>query len=105
FSSDREAVVGYVSTSSVWVVAGSPVCSDGEILSVSTEFEAAAKKRNKRVCYFGAGEKLASCLRAQNGYASVIVGGVPSWQTSKWADTIEGHASMRAQLKRARNKC
>lgn len=53
FSPTCEAVVGFVRAHNTLVVAGAPVCAGERLAEVATEFEQAARRDGKRVCYWG----------------------------------------------------
>lgn len=101
FSADGSAVAGYVDSHGVRVVAGAPICADDRLREVARAFEADAADRN--VCYFCAGTRLLAAIGGED-HRSVIVGAQPSWDPVCWPEMVGGHASLRAQLNRARNK-
>jgi phosphatidylglycerol lysyltransferase len=106
FSRDGDAVVGYVRRSGVRVVAGAPVCAPERLRDVVVEFAESARDARDRVCYFGAGERLESTIRAFGARAcgTVGLGAQPSWDPRGWPAIVARRASLRAQLHRARNK-
>ncbi len=104
FSSRDDAVVGYVRRSGVRVVAGAPVCAPEQLRDVVAEFASHAGAAGDRVCYFGAGERLEAAMRAAGTCGTVSLGAQPSWDPRNWARIVGTHASLRAQLHRARNK-
>jgi phosphatidylglycerol lysyltransferase len=104
FSTEGGAVVGYVKWRDVWIVAGAPVCAEECLADVIESFARSARNRGKRVCYFGAAERLSYLLEGNADYSSVVLGAQPVWNPQRWALIIENHASLRAQLNRARNK-
>lgn len=104
FSRAGDAVVGYVPYRRVWVVAGAPVCDEARLEEVIAEFEIAATRRGRRVCYFGAAGRVKTVLDGNSAYSSVVLGAQPVWHPADWASFIDGQASLRAQLNRARNK-
>jgi phosphatidylglycerol lysyltransferase len=104
FSAEGDAVVGYVAWRNVWVVAGAPVCAVERLADVVESFERAAARHRKRVCYFGAAGRIKSLFDGNPEYSSVVLGAQPVWKPAEWAGVIESHASLRAQLNRARNK-
>ncbi|MCB1056752.1 MAG: DUF2156 domain-containing protein [Acidobacteria bacterium] len=103
-SDDGDAVVGFVTAHGHRVVAGAPVCADDRLHEVVAEFEADTARRRLRTCYFGAGERLARALAARGPYDRLYLGAQPCWDPRNWPAIIEGKASLRAQLLRARNK-
>jgi phosphatidylglycerol lysyltransferase len=104
FSARGDAVVGFVARHGVRVVAGAPVCSNARLAEVVTEWERHAAEAGDRVCYFGAAGRIKSLLDGAPGYASVVLGAQPVWKPALWPGIIAHHASLRAQLHRARNK-
>jgi phosphatidylglycerol lysyltransferase len=104
FSSICEAVVGFVRGRNTLVVAGAPVCARERLADVATEFEQAARRDGKRVCYFGAEARLESLYRGATTHSMVLLGAQPIWRPLNWLKIISHRASLRAQLNRARNK-
>jgi phosphatidylglycerol lysyltransferase len=104
FSLRGDAVVGYVQRGHTRVVAGAPVCAPDRLRAVVTEFEAQSTAEQMHVCYFGAEERLEGVLRDSATHAMVLLGAQPSWNPASWGAIIQGKASLRAQLNRARNK-
>ncbi len=104
FSSDFEAVVGFVRAHNTLVVAGAPVCARERLADVAMEFEQAARSQRKRVCYFGAEGRLESVYRGASTHSMVLLGAQPAWLPRNWREIISRHASLRAQFNRARNK-
>ena len=104
FSERGDAVIGYVRSAHVLVVAGAPVCSLERIAHVAGEFESFARAAGDKVCYFGAGERLESVYRGDGAHSIVGLGAQPSWDPVDWPAIVARKASIRAQLNRARNK-
>lgn len=104
FSRGGDALVGYVTYHRVNVVAGAPVCADERLGPVHDEFEAATAAAGRRVCYFGAGHRLERTLRGDPDRSLVLLGAQPVWDPAHFGPTVRSHASLRAQLNRARNK-
>jgi len=104
FPPDGEAVVGFVRHGRTRVVAGAPVCASHRLADVAAAFEADAARRGEDVCYFAAEARLQTTPRVGGRYARVLLGAQPVWRPEGLLATIEGHASLRAQLHRARNK-
>lgn len=104
FSSICEAVVGFVRAHNTLVVAGAPVCAHARLADVATEFEQAAWRDGKRVCYFGAEARLEALYRGATTHSMVLLGAQPIWRPPNWLKIISHRASLRAQLNRARNK-
>ena len=104
FAAGDDAVIGYVRRSGVRVVAGAPVCALERLGDVVAEFAAHAKRAGDRVCYFGAGERLERALRRAGACGTVGLGAQPSWDPRRWSAIMAHRVSLRAQLRRARNK-
>ncbi|MDX1931966.1 MAG: DUF2156 domain-containing protein [Capsulimonadales bacterium] len=104
FSPDREAVVGYVERQRVRVVAGAPICAEERLPDVLDAFEEQARRAGHSVCYFGAAGRVMSLIGDCPGYSTVLLGAQPVWNPARWSEIIAGHASLRAQVARARNK-
>jgi phosphatidylglycerol lysyltransferase len=104
FAERGDAVIGYVPSGHVLVVAGAPVCSLESLARVAREFEDFARSAGRKVCYFGAGERLESIYRSDGEHSIVGLGAQPSWAPVGWPAIVTGKASLRAQLNRARNK-
>jgi phosphatidylglycerol lysyltransferase len=104
FSVAGDAVVGFVSSTGVRVVAGAPVCAKERLADVADEFEREAAQAGKRVCYFCAEARLESIYKDSSNHSKVLLGAQPVWQPSNWTGLVAKHKSLRAQLNRARNK-
>jgi phosphatidylglycerol lysyltransferase len=104
FSATGDAVIGYVERHGVRIVAGAPVCSKERLAEIVVEFEKASAKHGLHVCYFCAESRLESVLRNSVGHSMALLGAQPVWQPQNWPRVFEHHASLKAQLNRARNK-
>jgi phosphatidylglycerol lysyltransferase len=104
FTSDHNAVVGFVQVGRVWVAAGEPVGPPGQAVAAANAFAAAAARQGRRVIYFGAQAPLAERLQARAPLARLAIGAQPVWNPQDWPDLVAGVASLRAQIGRARNK-
>ena len=104
FSAAGDGLVGYVTAARHRVIAGSPICADARMADIEAEFEADTRASGHHVCYFGAEERLVQVLASRRPVATVLLGAQPSWPTHAWPEIIDGRASLRAQLARARNK-
>lgn len=103
FSRREHAVVGYMRRAGVLVVAGAPVCAARALRQVCDEFEEYARRMDARVCYVCAEERLRGLLCESGEHAVVTVGAQPAWDPRCWPEVLERKASLRAQLRRARN--
>lgn len=104
FSSRGDAVVGFVERHGVRVVAGAPVCAAGRLAQVAAEYEADAARAGRRVCYFGAGHRLEGLFQGSADHPGVVLGAQPAWHPEDWPYMLAGHASLRQQVNRARNR-
>ena len=104
FAPSGDAVVGYVRRYNVRVAAGSPICGAERVAEAALEFERDAMAAGERVCYFATEAPLQQYYRDCRGHSSVLLGAQPAWHPRRWARTLADHASLRAQLNRARNK-
>jgi len=75
-----------------------------DLETVTDEFERATAANGQRVCYFGAEGRLESLFRNAADHSFVLLGAQPVWHPPAWAEIVSRHASLRAQLNRARNK-
>ena len=100
----RDAVVAYNTHGRVAVVAGAPVCAEQRLPDVVAAFEGDRRAAGQRTCYFAAGHRLERLLGDHPDRASVLLGAQPCWVPGDFADLVAAHASLRAQLNRARNK-
>jgi phosphatidylglycerol lysyltransferase len=95
-------VVGYVDAAGYRVAAGAPVCPPERLLACAAAFEEDARRAGRRVCYFGAQDRLLAEVAERSAWLQV--GAQPAWDPAGWPASVDGHASLRAQLARARNK-
>ncbi|HEU4700590.1 MAG TPA: DUF2156 domain-containing protein [Gemmatimonadales bacterium] len=101
---DPDAVVAFRRYHRVRVVAGAPVCAAGRLAAVAAAFEREAQAQRQRVCYFGAEQRLEAVYAGAPDHAMVLLGAQPVWDPRAWPAIVRAHASLRAQLHRARNK-
>lgn len=104
FSAAGDAVVGYVRTHGVCVVAGAPICDGTRLTEVLAEWETFVQDLGCRACYFGAAGRLFDALHHRNGYTTVTLGAQPVWAPARWPEIPARSASIRSQIHRARNK-
>ncbi len=104
FSSDGQAVIGYVLRKGVRVVAGAPVCAESELPGVIREWELDAASAGQRVCYFGAESRIQRLLESAPGYTTVTLGAQPSWNPQHWPGIFDADKNLRAQRSRALHK-
>lgn len=104
FSAERDAVVGYVPRPRIWVVGGAPACGLERLAAVCAEFESTAARAGVGVCYVGAQGRIAERTLDDPGFSATVIGTEPWWDPAGWEQSVLTHASLRAQLNRARNK-
>ncbi len=104
FSATRPAVVGYVRAAGKRVVGGAPIAADADLRAITEEFERDSAAKGAGVVYFGAEERLDALCRGDATHTAILLGAQPSWDPTSWDAIIASHASLRAQLNRARNK-
>ncbi len=103
-ANDGDACAGFVRHGRHWVVAGAPVCALERLPAVVAELEAAAARDGCGVCYFAAEARLERVCAGRRTHSRVSLGAQPVWRPAAWATVLARHASLRAQLNRARNK-
>lgn len=104
FSAKGDAVVGFVRAAGACVVAGAPVCAPERLEETLAEWETWTRGRFVRTCYFGAAGRLQERLAKRRGFSTIVLGAQPTWDPSRWAETIGSRPSLRAQFRRAANK-
>src|SRR5438270_3453995 len=65
FPADGEAVAGYVCAGGYRVVAGAPVCPPERLAETAAGFAAETRRAGRRLCYFGAEDRMIGVLAAQ----------------------------------------
>ena len=110
FAPHDRAVVGFVRSPGVggagrtWVAAGAPVCDEAYVTEAAQRFERDAARDGARVTWFGADRRLRAALLPSPEHSEMLLGAQPVWAPDRWAGIVQGKASLRAQLNRARNK-
>lgn len=104
FSEDGEAVIGFVRRNGVRIVAGAPICEEGQLASIIAKFEKIAQTQGERVCYFGATDRLRKALGENSFHSALPIGAQPVWKLSNWEEVIRKNSSLRSQINRAKNK-
>lgn len=104
FDPTGDAVAGVVPAGRVWVVGGAPVCAAHRLTEVSRQLEHDAHRVGARVCYVAAQRRLEEARGDDADVATLRLGAEPFWDPRRWPEILAGHASLRAQLARARNK-
>jgi phosphatidylglycerol lysyltransferase len=99
-----DAVVGYIERHGVRVVGGAPICAPARFGDVVTAFEHDATAAGCGVAYFAAEVRLAGFARADHRRVTFPIGAQPVWSPASLLREFATHASLRAQLSRARNK-
>lgn len=104
FAEANDGVIGFVAYHGVRVVAGAPVCPLERLPEVAAEFERDAVRANESICYFAAEARLESLFSASPKHSKILLGAQPVFHPHEWIGRIVKHASLRSQVKRARNK-
>ncbi len=104
FSSSFNSVIGYVATPTHHIAAGAPICHEHHLTESVTSFTELAALQNKKVCFFGAQERIAAILSKQSPVSFILLGAQPMWTTQGWIDRAHAKPSLRAQFSRAQKK-
>ena len=104
FSSHHDAVIGYVGTRTHIIVAGSPIADEKVMDEVVVEFFVYVVSTGKRICFFGAQDRIATTLQNQSPISSILLGAQPVWKPAEFLNVVHSKQSLRAQLHRAGNK-
>ena len=99
FFDDDDAAIAFVDTGGAWVAAGGPIAAPERYGEVALRFSDAAAAQRRRACFFAAEQPLVDA-----GLPALLVGEQPVWETARWDELLRGAASLRYQLRRARNK-
>ena len=100
----RDAAAGYVECHGVRVVGGAPIGPRHNYIDTVNAFEADAERVGMGVVYFGAERRVAALARRDRRRITFPIGAQPVWQPCVLLEEFGAHASLRAQLNRARNK-
>jgi phosphatidylglycerol lysyltransferase len=95
-----DACVAYVDTGRAWVAAGAPIAAEATLTGVAHAFVRAAREHGRRALFFATEHRFVEA----SGLCSTLIGEQPSWDPAEWGRTLEGSASLREQLRRARAK-
>lgn len=95
-----DACVAYVDTGRAWVAAGAPVAAAGTLTEVALAFVRAAREHDRGALFFATEHRFVEA----SGLCSTLIGEQPTWDPAAWERTLEGAASLREQLRRARAK-
>jgi phosphatidylglycerol lysyltransferase len=104
FSRAGDAVIGYITSNNVRVVAGAPICHPQRIRAVIEEFEANATQSKENVCYFHVGPRFAHAVENSPNHSIASIGALPYWDPMGWDEIVKSNASLRYQISRARRK-
>ncbi len=104
FSASCAAVIGYVESSTHFIVAGSPIAEEHHLGQTLNEFLHFAQAKRKLVCFFGAQERIALELSNHAPISHIQLGAQPVWRPDNWLSHFYNKPSLRAQEARARNK-
>jgi phosphatidylglycerol lysyltransferase len=103
-SKHGNGVIGYVETATHVVVAGSPISNEHALTEITSEFYQFVSEKNKKVCFFGAQQKISQILSNYTPLSSIVLGAQPTWIPEEWIKTFNTKQSLRAQIQRVQNK-
>lgn len=95
-----DACIAYVDTGSAWVAAGAPIAPETALEPVTRAFITAAGKARRRPCFFATEARFTGAV----DLTSLCIGEQPTWDPSRWPETLRESRSLREQLRRARAK-
>ena len=101
FFPELDAVVAFVRSRRMRVVAGAPICPFENLEEVMNRFDRAERSG---VLYFGAGGRVTDLLRKSHPPGVVSLGAQPVWHPAHWNMLVRKRKSLRYQFNRARNK-
>ena len=97
-----DGCVAYADTGAAWVAAGPPIAASENLSAIANAFVEAARQVGHRCCFFGSEERF---VRATSDVLLALpIGEQPVWEPRDWTHTLERHAELRGQLRRARAK-
>lgn len=102
-SCQENAVVGFVRSSGIAVVAGAPICAEASLGLVITEWEEYCDSEGLRPCYFGAEGRMQSHYFHLPATHVVHLGSQPEWTPENLVRNFAEISSLRAQVNRAKN--
>jgi phosphatidylglycerol lysyltransferase len=97
---DEDACVAYADTGRAHVVAGAPIAAPGRLAEVTERFLEAARRRGRRVCFFGVEARFLEAVPIR----ATAIGEQAVWDPSAWGAALRTSKSLREQLRRARAK-
>ncbi|MCC7264930.1 MAG: DUF2156 domain-containing protein [Candidatus Latescibacteria bacterium] len=95
-----DACVAYVDTGNSWVAAGAPITGAERLGEVAQAFVAAASHAGRRASFFAVERRFIDMPPLQ----VTLIGEQPVWNPAMWSAMVDGHRSLREQLRRARAK-
>ncbi len=101
FSRDDQSVAGYASHGNMRIVGGVPITHPSNLKRAAAEFEEDAAKQGQRVCYFGAEAWLQEIFQNERTHRSVLLGAQPTWDPSRWHQTISDKPSVLEMIRYA----
>ncbi|MCC7261423.1 MAG: DUF2156 domain-containing protein [Candidatus Latescibacteria bacterium] len=96
----EDACIAYVDTGRAWVAAGAPITRAERLGEVALAFVAAATRAGRRASFFAVERRFVALPPLR----PTLIGEQPVWNPAGWAALVEGHRSLREQLRRARAK-
>ncbi|MFL6258235.1 MAG: hypothetical protein ACJ76Y_00875 [Thermoanaerobaculia bacterium] len=104
FSGDGEGVVGYVCANHYRVVAGAPVCPPERLAGTAEDSAADTRRAHKRLCYFGAQDRMLALLMEGPPGSALLLGasrsGARRAGTASWRERPRCGPSSRGRATR-----
>src|SRR4051812_39974890 len=95
-----QACVPYVDTGAAWVAAGAPLAPPRRLGAIAERFAATAAAHGRRAVFFATEARFLD----RTSFRSQLIGEQPVWDPAAWPESLAAAGSVRAQLRRARNK-
>ena len=97
---EQGGCVAFFDTGAAWVAAGAPITSAASLQSVAEQFVERASAAERRVCFFAVEERFVARVPLER----LKIGEQPVYDPGAWQGAVRRSASLRQQLRRARNK-
>lgn len=102
-TADGDGLVGFVRYGGIAVAAGEPVAPTDRQIAVADAFT--RLDANRRVCWFCASRPFVDALpSSDHRWTTTLIGAQPVWNPTEWHERLVHRPSVRAQIRRARNK-
>ncbi|MBB6050131.1 phosphatidylglycerol lysyltransferase domain-containing protein [Armatimonas rosea] len=98
--SKGDAMVAYADRGGYWVAVGGPLCASEETLAVASAFREAARKKGRKVVFFGVTRPLVE--RLGGSFDALLVGLAAVWNPAQWQEVLGSSGKLRNRLSKAR---